>query len=268
MHEKNNSSRKVIVLVLVLSLLLGCAAGGTFAWLVAKAEPLANTFAPGNINLTLTEPSWETNVTKKTGKFDAEGNEIEVEMYKTLPGDMIPKDPTVTVGAGSADCYVRLFVVIWWEPYTDSHFWAEDSDDWFVQKASSEYTGNWWQNGNCISLYDHTNDSVLGIVNEYRYTTKIKTSAVDQKLRPLFDYIQVPTNLGQEQFASLDNFKLIIFAQAVQADGFADMNAAFDEAGLPNITLDDCVDAGGNAQTLEQIIAALKAQSYYNNSNG
>lgn len=249
MYEKKHSSRKAVALILTLALLIGCAVGGTLAWLVADTDPLVNTFSPGNIHLSLAEPSWNPNHTGTDG----------VERYKAIPGDQILKDPTVTVGANSADCYVRLFVVIWWEPITDGFFKAADSDDWFKYKKHSEYTG-YWNQDNCIKLYDETNDYVLGIVNEFRYSETIQTSSQDQTLRPLFDYIQVPMDLDQDQFASLDNFKLIVFAQAVQAAGSANANEAFEKAGIPNITLSDCKNSVGQAQTLAQIVETLQKQ--------
>lgn len=239
---------------MVLALLVGCAVGGTVAWLVAGTTPLVNTFAPGNITLSLSEPHWQTNYVRP------EGN---VASYKFLPGDRIDKDPTVTVHKGSVDCYVRLFMVIWWQQPADGEFQAEESDAWFQYLPhEDEYTG-WWTTQNCISLYDHVNNNVLGIVKEFRYSEKIESDpAQDQQLRPLFDYIQAPTNLSQTEYASLDNFKLIIFAQAVQAEGFDSAADAFAQAGLPDVFLEECKNARGpEGQTLADIVYVLENQA-------
>lgn len=90
-YEKRRSvSGRLFVLMLALVLVLGCAVGGTVAWLVAKTDPVVNTFTYGDINITLTETTGEN--------------------YKIIPGVDIGKDPKVTVKAGSEACW--LFVKV------------------------------------------------------------------------------------------------------------------------------------------------------------
>ena len=90
-YEKRRSvSGRLFVLMLALVLVLGCAVGGTVAWLVAKTDPVVNTFTYGDINITLTETTGED--------------------YKIIPGVDIGKDPKVTVKAGSEACW--LFVKV------------------------------------------------------------------------------------------------------------------------------------------------------------
>lgn len=76
--------------VLALVLVLGCALGGTVAWLVAESGPVTNTFTYGDINIALTETTGED--------------------YKIIPGVDIAKDPKVTVKANSEACW--LFVKV------------------------------------------------------------------------------------------------------------------------------------------------------------
>lgn len=92
-YEKRRSvSGRLFVLMLALVLVLGCAVGGTVAWLVAKTDPVVNTFTYGDINITLTE-------TKPANR-----------QAKIIPGVDIEKDPKVTVKAGSEACW--LFVKV------------------------------------------------------------------------------------------------------------------------------------------------------------
>ena len=92
-YEKRRSvSGRLFVLMLALVLVLGCAVGGTVAWLVAKTEPVVNTFTYGDINITLTE-------TKPANR-----------PAKIIPGVDIEKDPKVTVKADSEACW--LFVEV------------------------------------------------------------------------------------------------------------------------------------------------------------
>lgn len=92
-YEKRRSvSGRLFILMLALVLVLGCAVGGTVAWLVSKTDPVVNTFTYGDINITLTE-------TKPAN-----------QQAKIIPGVDIGKDPKVTVKAGSEACW--LFVKV------------------------------------------------------------------------------------------------------------------------------------------------------------
>lgn len=258
MYAKKNSGRRVIALLVALMLVIGGVIGGTLAWLMTKTDPLENTFVAGEIGLKLEEPSFPDT---KTLKF--------------LPGDSFAKDPTVTVEAGSAPCYVRAFMVIWWDKTADPLFNAEDGKDWFyayTADPSDNYLPYSWVLTE--ELYDNTGDpdgdgepNVLGIFMEYRWNGVVDASETDQVLYPLFGGINVPAELSTEQYLSLDNFKLTLLAQAVQAEGVPDLDEdgdvdaddAFAAAGIPDVTLEHC-----NNQTLAVIIENLRDQDITN----
>ena len=90
MKKFRELSGKLVVAMLAVTLLIGCAIGGTVAWLTAKTEAVVNTFTYGDINITLAETT---------------GTD-----YKIIPGKDINKDPKVTVKANSEDCW--LFVKV------------------------------------------------------------------------------------------------------------------------------------------------------------
>ena len=92
-NRRRSVSSRAFIALLALVLVIGCVAGGTVAWLVAKTEPVVNTFTYGNINIALTE--------------EAGGTE---KQFKIIPGTNIVKDPKVTVTAGSEACW--LFVKV------------------------------------------------------------------------------------------------------------------------------------------------------------
>ena len=54
-RKKKGVSTKVFLSLLALVLVVGCAVGGTIAWLTAKTDPVVNTFTYGKINIALTE---------------------------------------------------------------------------------------------------------------------------------------------------------------------------------------------------------------------
>lgn len=88
--NRRSVSSKAFAAVLALALVLGCALGGTVAWLVAKSDPVVNTFTYGDININLEETTGSS--------------------YKIIPGVDIAKDPKVTVEADSEACW--LFVKV------------------------------------------------------------------------------------------------------------------------------------------------------------
>ena len=88
--NRRSVSSKAFAAVLALVLVLGCALGGTVAWLVAESGPVTNTFTYGDINIALTETTGED--------------------YKIIPGVDIAKDPKVTLKANSEACW--LFVKV------------------------------------------------------------------------------------------------------------------------------------------------------------
>ena len=81
--------KKTIALIVCLTLIIGCAIGGTIAWLTAQTDPVVNTFTVGNVDITLAETTTD---------------------YKMVPGKTITKDPTVTVVKDSEACW--LFVKV------------------------------------------------------------------------------------------------------------------------------------------------------------
>lgn len=89
-NRRRSVSSRAFIALLALVLVIGCVAGGTVAWLVAKTDPVVNTFTYGDINITLAETT---------------GTD-----YKIIPGKDIPKDPKVTVKGGSEACW--LFVKV------------------------------------------------------------------------------------------------------------------------------------------------------------
>ena len=109
-ENRRSVSSKAFVVMLALVLALGCAVGGTIAWLTAQTGKVTNTFTYGDINITLEETTGEN--------------------YKIIPGKNIDKDPKVTVKAGSEDCWLFVKVV---------------EDGTFVEKKVTYEIADGWQ---------------------------------------------------------------------------------------------------------------------------
>lgn len=82
-------NKRVLTTVCALVLAVGCAIGGTVAYLTDKTDAVVNTFTVGNVDIALKE-------TKVN--------------FKMIPGSTIDKDPKVSVDASSEDCW--LFVKV------------------------------------------------------------------------------------------------------------------------------------------------------------
>ena len=91
-NRRRSVSSRMFIAMLALVLVIGCAVGGTIAWLTAQTDPVVNTFTYGDINIELTETKPES------------------QQAKIIPGVDIEKDPKVTVKANSEACW--LFVKV------------------------------------------------------------------------------------------------------------------------------------------------------------
>ena len=98
--KKKSVSMKVVVLLLAVVLLIGCVAGGTLAYLMAKSSTVTNTFVAGEIGtLSLAETT---------------GNS-----YIVTPGVDITKDPVVTFNGNNVAAYI--FVKVEATDWTESN---------------------------------------------------------------------------------------------------------------------------------------------------
>ena len=105
--------KRYLWLIVAAVVLLSVCIGVTLAFLVAKPVTVENTFAVGNVEITLTETTGST--------------------YKIIPGATLDKDPTITVLANSEDCW--LFVKV--EESSDFHLYCsyEIAQGWTLMEG-------------------------------------------------------------------------------------------------------------------------------------
>ncbi len=200
---------KVLGLLMAAVLLVGTSILGTMAYLTSSDEVI-NTFTVGNVAITLDEAMANADGTLVEGADRVKANE-----YKLMPGHTYNKDPMVTVKAGSEDAYIRMVVTVNKKAALDTIgidtlevFQGYQSDKWTL---ASQNVGD--------------NDTM---VYEFRYHTTVSTvDAEDKALEPLFEKIVVPGTITNEQLATLADLKIEIVANAIQADGFEDADAAW-----------------------------------------
>lgn len=193
MKNRRNVSNKTVAILLALVLAIGCAVGGTLAWLISKTAPVVNTFTYGDINIDLTETT---------------GTE-----YKIIPGVNINKDPKVTVTAGSEACW--LFVKV------------EEQGTFVANKVTYGIAADWTKgDGTKIpeNVYYREVDAAAAKAGESYYILKGNTTYAN-------GVVTVSENLTKDEVDQLKgkNPTLTFKAYAVQKDGIADATTAWEK---------------------------------------
>lgn len=106
--NRRSVSSRTFIAMLALVLVIGCAVGGTVAWLTAQTGPVVNTFTTSDIKVELKETT---------------GTE-----YKMIPGYTISKNPKATVLTGSEECF--LFVKLEKSTNFDTYLEYVIADGW------------------------------------------------------------------------------------------------------------------------------------------
>lgn len=234
---------KALLLTLCAVLLVAASVMGTMAYLTST-DTVENTFTVGNVKITLDEAKVNTD-----GTLAAPAERVKANEYKLLPGHTYTKDPTVTVKAVSESSYVRMKVtfnnaadII--AMCTDPEF-AEDGPTGvekafplirmvkFVEANAAKWNGiipdNMVDTEDMLAdtkyfAYDKTADT---LTYYFYYTETVAAPTADVVLPVLFDRITVPGFVTGDQLAELNNFKITAVAEAIQADGFANADAAW-----------------------------------------
>ena len=234
---------KALLLTLCAVLLVAASVLGTMAYLTSKDE-VVNTFTVGKVAIKLDEAKVSTDGTPVEGADRVKGNE-----YHLLPGHTYTKDPTVTVKAVSEASYVRLKVTFnnaaaLIALCTDPEF-AEDGPTGveyafplirmvkFVEANAARWDGiildNMVDTEDMLAdskyfAYDKETDT---LTYYFYYKETVAAPETDVVLPTLFDSITVPDWATGDQLAKLDKFQITVVAEAIQADGFGDADAAW-----------------------------------------
>ena len=228
---------KALLLTLCAVLLVAASVLGTMAYLTSTAK-VENTFTIGKVEITLDE----TDVTNPNGP------RVQANSYKLMPGNTYTKDPTVTVLNGSDAAYVRMkvtfnnateIIALCTDPeFADEVTGVENAFPLirmvnFVKANAAKWDGIIPDNmvdtedmlGNAkYFAYDKTADTLTYI---FYYRETVTATTADVVLPVLFDSIKVPEWVTGEQLAELNNFKITVIAEAIQAGSFAGADDAW-----------------------------------------
>ena len=220
---------KALLLSLCAVLLVAASVLGTMAYLTS-ADEVTNTFTVGKVAITLDEAKTDIN-----GVAVKPAERVDANTYKLLPGHTYTKDPTVYVDAKSEDAYVRMLVTV-----------NKHSE---LKTALPEYVaGNVFMLQNLVSDWDQevwycngvTENADNTATYEFRYVVGTPDKLEDGKglssvpvvsgtgdLPALFTSITLPGSVTNAQLDTLEGLSIDVVAQAIQADGFANADAAW-----------------------------------------
>ena len=229
---------KALLLTLCAVLLVAASVLGTMAYLTSTAK-VENTFTIGKVEIKLDE----TDVTNPTGP------RVTANSYKLMPGTTYTKDPTVTVKAGSEESYVRMkvtfnnatkIIALCTDPeYADSGPTGVENAFplirmvKFVEMNAAKWDGiipdNMVEMEDMLLMpkyfaYDKTADTLTYI---FYYRETVTATTADVVLPVLFNSITVPEWVTGEQLKALNDFRITVIAEAIQAGSFANADKAW-----------------------------------------
>lgn len=219
--------KKILVACLCVALAVLTVAGTTLAYLTSQ-QTVTNTFTVGNVKITLDEA--KVNLAgeplDKDGKpveKVADAARVDSNNYKLMPGHTYVKDPTVTVLKDSEPSYIKMTVTFSNASALDAIFAPAGADMTSIFQGYD--AANWIAKGN-------TKDATAN-TRTYEFWYKETVSAPDANvvLDALFDSIKVPDTITGEQLETIEGMTITVNAYAIQADGFANADAAWEKFG-------------------------------------
>jgi len=181
------NAKKVLLLVLCAVLLVGASVAGTVAYLTST-DTVTNTFTVGKVEITLEEYGINAD-----GSIDKTTTHEELDDILLVPGRTIYKNPFITVGDESEECW--LFVKI--ENGLEGAGEIKMADGW---------------------------TEVAGHDGYYQYETK---ATKDSDPINVFTAFECDNTLSTDDIAAYEDKQIIVTAYAVQAEGI-EQTAAWD----------------------------------------
>lgn len=177
------NKKKLLTMVLALVLIGAVGVGATLAYFTDKAD-VKNVVTMGHVDIDIIEPHFE-------------GGEKGGEVTDIVPGQIIPKDPTIIVDADSQDAYIRAKIelrkldkdgkeTLWTKQQADELLAGiKINDGWFLAKDGYYY---------------------------YKEVVKANTKI------ELFHEVVISEKWGNEVAGA--KFAINVSAEAIQADSF------------------------------------------------
>lgn len=204
---------KALLLTLCAVLLVTASVLGTMAYLTSQ-DHVVNTFTVGSVAIKLDEAE----VTPDGEPVEGAAR-VKANSYKLLPGHTYNKDPMVTVLNGSEDSYIKMTVTFSKASALDAIFAPDGAN------LTSIFNG--YDHANWIYKGNTKNETADTRTYEFWYKGTVGAPDGDVALDALFDSITVPGTITNKQLATIEGMTITVNAYAIQADGFANAEAAW-----------------------------------------
>lgn len=222
-------AKKVLLLVLCAVLLVGASVAGTVAYLT-DSKSVKNTFTVGKVAIELHE----------TGENTRNDGTVGLDLH-LIPNVPVDKKPIVTVLKDSEPCYVRAVVTVTVPEWKDADATAAGMD---FETWAGSFATNYLVSGSNNGFNTTNWEASTPIVDKnaktitYMATYKIgannvvaKNTSDNTTLEAIFDKVCAPAGLTNAQLALLADMTIDVEAHAIQADTFADADAAWEAFG-------------------------------------
>lgn len=215
-RKANLVKKRIVTIALVVALLATCIGGVTLAYLTDKDEKI-NTFTVGNVDIILHESKLHRDNDDATDEQIIEdaktyGDYLAEAGKNMVPGRWVKKAPYVeNVGKNAA--YIRVTVVqsgeIWDTTSLMEYTTAQDEGKIVASTPAQNSDGDW------VITYTYTEALEPGELTYYA---------------PFWQF-KINDNLDNDDLENLTAEGVInsiyVYAEAIQAEGFADYVAAF-----------------------------------------
>lgn len=190
------NKKKLLTMVLALVLIGAVGVGATLAYFTDN-DSATNIVTMGHVDVELTEPG-----------FDTEDGTADNTISDVTPGQVIAKDPTITLAADSLDAYVRVKLTV----------------DGLDETATAEVL-------DALDIQDGWT-----LVDGYYYYADALTQ--ESKTATLFTKVTIPYEWNND-YAEAE-FTIDVAVEAIQADNLAD--DFFNENGSWNIDAEKIIE--------------------------
>lgn len=193
------NKKKLLAMMMSVALIGAIGVGATLAYFT-DSETATNVVTMGNVDIDLDEPGFDNDDDKKDNKIE-----------NITPGEVITKDPTITVKESSQAAYVRATVTFKGLTYKQQNELIEKIQFCMGEEDESPL----WNIITNVSMSEDDlsmDDWDVELVCYYKNVVEPGQSVV------LFDEVIVPETWGNE--VADKTFEIVVKGEAIQADNF------------------------------------------------
>ncbi|MEA4955717.1 MAG: SipW-dependent-type signal peptide-containing protein [Pseudoflavonifractor sp.] len=215
--------KSILIAGLSVMIIASMAIAGTLAYFT-NTQTATNTFTVGNVAITLNEAP--VSKTGDTWTADPTAARVTENAYSNVyPGAVLPKDPTVTVNTGSSDAYVRVKATV-----SHAAAWKAACAAHGITDLTTIFGGYVDANWSRAAITEDTQMDTITYIYNYVGGANAGRLAADGTTGALFTSVTIPAGFTSAELSAIganNGFTMNIVSDAIQAEGFANVTAAF-----------------------------------------